>query len=225
MESSTLNPFELEAILKWIDSFALSRPSRKLCRDFSDAVLLAEILKFEFPTKVDIHNYTACNSMQAKMRNWSTLNRKVLKKLHIHLREEEIEKLAKAETNFIEEVLFNVYNKVKVLKSSEEELKGDKKSSDIIMTVSVAKVVGDHVEHVPQQMIPLSLYEELQQKFDAQQSLVEEQREKIDDLQNAINSKALIIADLEERLAKYHKKSNQHLSISSIKDSIVNRLF
>lgn len=228
MESSRLNPFELEAILKWIDSFALSRTSKKLSRDFSDAVLLAEILKFEFPKLVDMHNYTACNSVQGKGRNWSTLNRKVLKKLNIHLKEDEIERLAKAEMNFIEEVIFDVMNKVKVAKSYEEEssslsLKSaiGNKTSDI-MTVTIRRQVGDHVEHVPQQMISYSSYDELQQKCDAQQILIDEQRERIDDLQDAIQSKNLIIADLNERLEKRHKKSNQPLSISSIKDSIAN---
>lgn len=227
MESPSLNPYELEAVLKWIDSFSLSRTSKKLCRDFSDALLLAEILKSEFPKLVDIHNYTACNSIQGKMRNWSTLNRKVLKKLNIHLREEEIEKLARAETNFVEEVLFGVYNRVKVLRSCEEEAKLKlgaigTRNSDIIMTVTVPKQVGDHVEHVSQQMIQLALYDELQQKCEAQQSLIDEHRERIDDLENVIASKALIIADLEERLERRHKKSNQPLSISSIKDSIAN---
>lgn len=224
MENTKLNPYELEALLKWIDSFSLSRTSKKLCRDFSDSLLLAEILKFEFPKLVDIHNYTACNSIRGKMRNWSTLNRKVLKKLNIHLRDEEIEKLARAETNFIEEVLFNVYNKVNVLKSEEEAKSaiGNTKSSDIIMTVTVEKHVGDHVEHVPQQMIQLDLYEELQRKCESQQTLIDEQRERIDDLENAIKSKAIIIKDLEERLEKRHKNSNNALSISSIKDSIAN---
>ena len=226
MESSRLNPFELKAILKWIDSFALSRSSKKLSRDFSDAVLLAEILKFEFPKLVDMHNYTACNSVQGKVQNWSALNRKVLKKLNVHLKEEEIERLAKAEMNFIEEVIFEVMNKVKVAKSCEEESSsksaiGNKKSNDI-MTVTIRRQVGDHCEHVPQQMILYSSYDELQQKCDAQQILIDEQRERIDDLQNAIESKNLIIADLNERLEKRHKKSNQPLSISSIKDSIAN---
>lgn len=226
MESSRLNPFELKAILKWIDSFALSRSSKKLSRDFSDAVLLAEILKFEFPKLVDMHNYTACNSVQGKVQNWSALNRKVLKKLNVHLKEEEIERLAKAEMNFIEEVIFEVMNKVKVAKSCEEESSlrsaiGNKKS-DNIMTVTIRRQVGDQCEHVPQQMILYSSYDELQQKCDAQQILIDEQRERIDDLQNAIESKNLIIADLNERLEKRHKKSNQPLSISSIKDSIAN---
>lgn len=225
MESSRLNPFELKEILKWIDSFALSRSSKKLSRDFSDAVLLAEILKFEFPKLVDMHNYTACNSVQGKIKNWSALNRKVLKKLNVHLKEEEIERLAKAEMNFIEEVIFEVMNKVKVAKSCEEEssLKSavGNKTSDI-MTVTIRRQVGDQIEHVPQQMISYSSYDELQQKCDTQQILIDEQRERIDDLQNAIHSKNLIIADLNERLEKRHKKSNQPLSISSIKDSIAN---
>lgn len=230
MENSRLNPYELEAILKWIDGFALSRSSKKLCRDFSDALLLAEILKYELPKLVDMHNYTACNSIQGKMKNWSTLNRKVLKKLNIHLREEEIERLAKAETNCIEEVLFNVMNRVRVTKScenGEDSLEmsggaiGNKAKADV-MTVTIRRQVGDHFEHVPQQMIPYSLYEELQQKCDAQQSINEDLEAKIDDLQNAIQSKNLIIADLEERLEKRHKKSNQPLSISAIKDSIAN---
>lgn len=227
MENSRLNPFELEAILKWIDSFTLSRSSKKLCRDFSDAVLLAEILKFELPKLVDMHNYTACNSIQGKIKNWSTLNRKVLKKLNIHLREEEIERLAKAEMNCIEEVLFNVMNRVRVAKSCENEEEslamsaiGNKKAD--VMTVTIRRQVGDHIEHVPQQMIPYSHYEELQQKCDAQQAINEDLEARIDDLQNAIQSKNLIIADLEERLEKRHKKSNQPLSISAIKDSIAN---
>lgn len=228
METSRLNPYELEAILKWIDGFVLSRSSRKLCRDFSDAVLLAEILKYELPKLVDMHNYSVCNSIQGKMKNWSTLNRKVLKKLNIHLREDEIERLARAEMNCIEEVLFNVMNRVRVTKSCENEEEslamsaiGNNGKIDV-MTVTIRRQVGDHVEHVPQQMIPYSLYEELQQKCDAQQSINENLEAKIDDLQNAIQSKNLIIADLEERLEKRHKKSNQPLSISAIKDSIAN---
>jgi CH-like domain in sperm protein len=226
MENSRLNPYELEAILKWIDGFTLSRSSKKLCRDFSDALLLAEILKYELPKLVDMHNYTACNSIQGKMKNWSTLNRKVLKKLNIHLREEEIERLAKAEMNCIEEVLFNVMNRVRVAKSCENDeeslaMSAIGKKADI-MTVTIRRQVGDHFEHVPQQMIPYSLYEELQQKCEAQQSINEDLEARIDDLQNAIQSKNLIIADLEERLEKRHKKSNQPLSISAIKDSIAN---
>lgn len=233
MESSRLNPFELKELLKWIDSFTLSRTSKKLSRDFSDAVLLAEILKFEFPKLVDMHNYTSCNSIQSKIQNWSVLNRKVLRKiLRVPLKEEEIEKLAKAEMNFIEEVLFNVMNQVKVAKTLEEEAEedevelsssiGKKKSNKDIMTVTIRKQVGDHVEHVPQQMIQYSLYEDLQEKCQTQQLLIDEQRTRIDDLQIAIESKNVIIADLEERLEKRHKKSNQPLSISSIKDSIAN---
>jgi CH-like domain in sperm protein len=113
-----LNPFELEAVLKWVDSFELTRCRRRLNRDFSDCVLLAEILKFEFPSIVDLHNYNGCFSVQSKIENWDTLNRKVLKKMQMTLKSEEIEKLAKAETNCIEEILFQVMKQIQIVKNS-----------------------------------------------------------------------------------------------------------
>jgi CH-like domain in sperm protein len=58
-----LNQLELQELLKWLDSFELSRTRRKLSRDFSDGVLLAEILKLEFPTLVNLHNYARCSSI------------------------------------------------------------------------------------------------------------------------------------------------------------------
>ncbi|KAG5682185.1 hypothetical protein PVAND_011553 [Polypedilum vanderplanki] len=223
MSLPKLNSYELEAIFKWIDGYTLSRPSKKLSRDFSDAVLLAEILKFEFAKLVELHNYPACNSVQGKMKNWDALNRKVLKKLSINLRQEEIEKLAKGETTFIEEVLFHVMNKVRQAKALElsqsKKSIGDNKLQSDIMTVTVTKQVGDHVENIPQQMIQLTIYDDLLAKFEEQQMLVKELNERIHDLEIASNTKSQIIAELEERInEKRHKKT----SISSLKESIAN---
>lgn len=35
----------VEDMLTWLDAINLSRPNRKLSRDFSDAVLMAEVIK------------------------------------------------------------------------------------------------------------------------------------------------------------------------------------
>lgn len=225
---SKLNPYELEAVLKWVDGYALSRSSRKLCRDFSDSVLLAEILKLEFPKLVDIHNYIACSSISGKIKNWDALNRKVLRKFfNISLKTEEIEKLASAEKHFIEQLLFSIMNKIKHIKAYEEiqAKKGvgdnNNMSSDII-TVTITKQVGDHLEHIPQQMIPYAIYEDLVEKYEQSQINMQELNEKNNDLRNALQSKIQIIADLEERIEKRRKKSSQTLSINSIKESFAN---
>lgn len=221
---SKLNPFELEAFLKWLDSFELSRERKKLNRDFSDGVLLAELLKFEFPNLVDLHNYSGCFAVQGKIENWNTLSRKVLRKLQMNLKPEEIEKLAKAESSYIEEVLFQVMNQIQVLKNSsvEKSLSNKLDSSSAVMTVKVWKQVGDHVQEVPQQMILLSKYEELLEQSEKQQKVIEELKEHLDDLQTALDSKTQIIGDLQEQLEKKLKKSTQTLSIGSLRNSIAN---
>jgi hypothetical protein len=209
---SKLNPVELEAILQWIDAYVLSRPSKKLCRDFSDGVLLAEILKFEFPKLVELHNYAPCSGINGKVENWSTLNRKVLKKLGVQLKREEIEKLARAETTFVEEVLFIVMNTIKQAKALEKDAQrrgggdGSSVQSDI-MTINVSKRVGDRIEHVPKQVISYELYEELQSKYDEQQLYVNELKETIADLQNASEARSKIIEDLESRIEKRRSRS------------------
>lgn len=224
--TTKLNPNELEEILKWIDGFALSRSSKKLSRDFSDAVLLAEILKYELPKVVDLHNYTGCNAIQGKIDNWNILNRKVLKKLHVHLTKEEMEMLARAETSLIEQVLFTVMSKVKLVQFNENQrLKAENENptySSDIMTITVTKQVGDHVERIPQQMIPYSIHEELLAKYEQQEMVVKELEENIHDLRNGLESKKQIIKDLEARLEKRLKRSNNTLSINSIKESIAN---
>lgn len=74
MEAPPINEDELEAVLNWVDSYALSKPKKNLARDFSDGILLAEILKYYFPQWIQLHNYTTANSSSSKYINWKTLN-------------------------------------------------------------------------------------------------------------------------------------------------------
>jgi hypothetical protein len=69
-----LSEEELKVVYNWVDTFQLSRPKRNIGRDFSDAVLVAEIISTYFPTLVELHNYPAVNSAQQKEYNWKTLN-------------------------------------------------------------------------------------------------------------------------------------------------------
>uniref|UniRef100_A0A671ELC5 CH-like domain-containing protein n=1 Tax=Rhinolophus ferrumequinum TaxID=59479 RepID=A0A671ELC5_RHIFE len=70
-----LLPGVLRGLYAWLDRLPLSRPKRRLARDFSDGVMLAEIVKHFHPQLVDLHNYVpTCNTDQ-KLSNWSVLNR------------------------------------------------------------------------------------------------------------------------------------------------------
>ena len=219
-----LNPFELEAVLKWVDSFELSRCRRKLNRDFSDGVLLAEMLKFEFPNLVELHNYSGCFAVHGKIENWKILNQKVLKKLEINLKLEEIETLTKADNNYIEEFLFRIMKKVEVIKKRSSSKSSVNVSPDEsnVMNIKVWRKVGDQLEEVQQKMIRHSIYEELQENFEAQEQKMKQMKETINELLIALSSKTEIIDDLQKRLEQKQMKFNKNFSIGSIKDSFTN---
>ena len=96
---------DLQIIYNWVDEIPLSRPKRNIARDFSDGVLLAEIVKHYLPKLVDMHNYSQAHSVSQKTYNWNTLNVKVLKKLGLSLSKKEIEQIVNMEPDSIEKVL------------------------------------------------------------------------------------------------------------------------
>jgi len=101
---------ELMYIYEWVDSIELSRPKKNIARDFSDGVLLAEIIKNYLPRLVDLHNYPSCSNSKHKESNWNVLNNKVLKKIGIKLSKKEITDIINCEHLAIERLLQRVYN-------------------------------------------------------------------------------------------------------------------
>ena len=98
----------MQVVYTWIDSIPLSRPIRIIARDFSDGVLTAEVVKHYIPELVELHNYSAVNSVKQKTYNWEQLNTKVFKKLGFKISKQEIDALATAELDSIERLLFNL---------------------------------------------------------------------------------------------------------------------
>ncbi|XP_030191220.1 sperm flagellar protein 1-like isoform X3 [Lynx canadensis] len=107
-----LPPGALRGLCAWLDGLPLSRPKRHLARDFSDGVMLAEIVKHFRPRLVDLHNYVpTCNTDQ-KLSNWSILNRKVFHKLRLWVSETDIRKVVANTPGAIEPILCAVREKV-----------------------------------------------------------------------------------------------------------------
>jgi hypothetical protein len=101
---------QLLPILHWIDAFDLSRKKKNLGRDFSDGVLVAEIVsQTRFSTLVNLHNYSPVQSTKGKRENWETLNRKVLQKMGINLPAKQINNLATVQSGAIEEFLLKLH--------------------------------------------------------------------------------------------------------------------
>ena len=101
---------KLMYIYEWVDSIPLSRQKKNISRDFNDAVLFAEMIKYHYPRLVDLHNYPSASSTKAKIINWETLNKKVLKKIGLKLGKNEIDDLVRSKPNAIENLLARLYN-------------------------------------------------------------------------------------------------------------------
>ena len=80
-----MNEEQLQEVYQMVDTIPLSRSKRNINRDFSDGLLMAEVINYFNPKIVSLHNYPASNSVHKKINNWKTLNTKVLKKIGINL--------------------------------------------------------------------------------------------------------------------------------------------
>ena len=95
-----------------MDSIPFSKNKKNIHRDFSDGVMMAELLNYFFPGKVDLHNYSPTNSIANKTTNWEILNEKVFKKVGIVLKKKDIEGIVGCKSNSIEKVLKELFVRV-----------------------------------------------------------------------------------------------------------------
>ena len=113
------DPYDIMPIYEWVDSFQLTKAKKNIARDFSDGLLLAEMIKKYAPKLVDLHNYPECSSKKQKLNNWDTLNNKVLKKLGLRLSKNEIEDVVNCKPNAIELLLKKVYTVIQKIFGNE----------------------------------------------------------------------------------------------------------
>ncbi|CAN8207797.1 unnamed protein product [Coccothraustes coccothraustes] len=102
----------LVSLYRWLDTVPLSRPRRNIARDFSDGVLAAEVVKFFFPSLVELHSFVPTSSTAQKVANWGHLNRKVLSKLSLRLPEEMIQALVRSQPGAAEQLLQLLRDKI-----------------------------------------------------------------------------------------------------------------
>lgn len=109
---------KLEDLYSWISGIPLSKTTKNLSRDFSDAVMMAEILKVYYPRYVDLHNYMPVSSLNLKKENWSILNRKVLSKIDMRLTKDVINQLANCHPGAAENILLTLKKRISKIPES-----------------------------------------------------------------------------------------------------------
>lgn len=125
----------LTSLYDWLDSIPFSRPKKNIARDFSDGILAAELIKYFFPTLVELHNYPASNSFEQKKVNWSILNQKVLRKLDFPISDPTINELASgSRRDATEYFLYTLREKIDLcMKNMLEKAKSKSDSSQSVI--------------------------------------------------------------------------------------------
>lgn len=65
---------ELDELYEWVDKFTLSRPKKNIARDFSDGILIAEMINELHPKMVNTRTLVKSLNTKIKKGNWETLN-------------------------------------------------------------------------------------------------------------------------------------------------------
>jgi len=104
-EDEVLDEDALQQIYTWIDEVPLSRPKKNIARDFSDGVLIAEIIHHYLPKMVELHNYSTAHATAKKMDNWNVLGRKCFNKLNFNVKDGLIKGAVFAEPGAVELIL------------------------------------------------------------------------------------------------------------------------
>lgn len=220
-----------EEIYNWIDDYNLSRQKKNINRDFSDAVPLAEVLKHHYPKLVQLHNYTPRNSVGQKLINWTTLQRKVLRKLHIQLSAAEMEDLARAVPGAIELLLYKVKSCIDAKKLLEEQQRNSQEDYLVVEGLSAGQSgPGGTVLPVrmrldgkisDQRIVPAELYDKLSKDILEKEETIAVLKNKIKHLENLLAIKEERIADLIEQ----HKKLSEADDSNSLSNKLSYRLF
>ena len=107
-----MNDEKLQEVYIWVDELPLSRPKKNIHRDFSDGVLIAEVIHHYYPHIVELHNYPASHSVKQKEYNWTTLKQKCFKRMGFPVKKELLANCARAVPGAIEKLLYRLKQKL-----------------------------------------------------------------------------------------------------------------
>jgi len=228
-----LDPSKLETLYSWIDEVPLSRPKKSLTRDFSDGVMVAELLQHYLPKLVDMHNYSPANSSSQKMNNWGVLQRRVFSKLKFAVPEPVVRSICNCKPGVVELVLLQLKEKVEEelmskrdsdspTASEETELEQNGKISVKVqvggsdtqsLQTLLKSAFGENVNLT--QSVPRTLYEEKEQECLAKEESIQIMTAKLRRMEHLITLKESRIKEMTEKveLLEQAAKKNPYFKI------------
>ena len=124
------DPEELDEIHGWVDGFRLSREKKNIRRDFSDGILIGEIVSSVDPSLVDLKQLVESLNAKTKVGNWNTLNSRhvssgmTFSKMGFRFSDEDVDGVVNSKPLAIEHVLRILKVKIEMYIKQRHEKKG-----------------------------------------------------------------------------------------------------
>jgi hypothetical protein len=204
-----LDEKKLEDLYEWIDQVPLTRPKKRIERDFSDGCMIAELVRHFLPNLVDLHNFTPANNLEQKMANWGTLNTKVFSKFGLNVPENITHNICTCKPGYVEVLLHNLRYKITEQIAKIEKPKfyinPGTKTPRTNTVMGTNRVIKSHSggSHNASQYIPRIDYEEKVQECLEQAEALEVLQAKIRRLEHLLQLKDIRIQELSDKLDKY----------------------
>ncbi|VDK43164.1 unnamed protein product [Anisakis simplex] len=112
MSLPTLDDNSVDDLYKWLSNVPFSKQIKNIAKDFSDGVLIAELVAHFLPRYISLANYTAVNSNALKRYNWETLNKMVFVHLNFNVNQNLIQKVTTSQPGAIEFILFRLRERI-----------------------------------------------------------------------------------------------------------------
>ncbi|XP_054882757.1 sperm flagellar protein 1-like isoform X2 [Poeciliopsis prolifica] len=203
---SLLSEEEERDTLAWVDKLPLSRHTKHINRDFSDGVMVAEIVKHYFPKIVDIHNYITSCKRQQKISNWNLLNKRVFSKLEFYVSDEAVEKIVSSIPGAILPVMFFLKEKLeKKLSFSDVEIQ--EAEAKLVAELAEMKIAEPTVN--PQQV---TFFTDM--SLSVTRQIILEKELQVQELQDILKNLQVKVSKLEE-LIQLKDKRIEHLTCLS----------
>lgn len=194
-----------ESCIKWLKCIPLSRHTGNFARDFSDGVLMAELLKYYYPCYVDLHNYSPAFKRASKVDNWSTLNRKVFSKLNFHITDTTIAEIVSC----TEKPILNLLTQIRLMVGNEDRghLNG---CSDSRQKTSLPSRKFCIEKKKNEKMDYLTLLKKKDQELSEKEEIIKALTQTVSNLETELQQKNDNIKDISSKLGMM----NAHLNFS-----------
>eukprot|EP01017_Pseudomicrothorax_dubius_P046123 TRINITY_DN8082_c0_g2_i1.p1 TRINITY_DN8082_c0_g2~~TRINITY_DN8082_c0_g2_i1.p1 ORF type:complete len:204 (-),score=64.85 TRINITY_DN8082_c0_g2_i1:165-776(-) len=195
MESQMENLAKVQA---WLDTIPFTRPRKNLARDFSDGVLVAEIMHYYFPKLVDMHCYVPLHAVEYKINNWNLLNDKVFRKLGYLIEFKDVENIANCVPGAAEKILLFLYDKIQIYIESKKPKPPTPPDPELVRLTEARNEVFALVAH----LLP-------EQQFDALIEIALQRDDEIAQLRDQIKDRDTRIKALEQLLKTKDNRINK----------------